>query len=164
MGPDGKTDGAVLMLIDIDAAKRGLDFAEAIVETVREPLAILNQNLQVMQAKKAFYDTFRAPKEETEGRLIYVRNLAVARLVRSYVPRQAPTRMRWTRSAFSRTSSLIRGNIPMKTPSLGLMLSYAVRKACSTLVTRPAARILNAKHGFVVARMTLYMRGGSLCR
>jgi len=30
---DGKTDGAVLMFIDIDAAKRGLDFAEAIVET-----------------------------------------------------------------------------------------------------------------------------------
>ncbi|MGA2197665.1 MAG: chemotaxis protein CheB, partial [Bryobacteraceae bacterium] len=44
VGADGKTDGAVLMLIDIDAAKRGLDFAEAIVETVREPLVILNQN------------------------------------------------------------------------------------------------------------------------
>jgi len=41
-------DGAVLLMIDIDAAKRGLDFAEAIVETVREPLVILNQNLQVM--------------------------------------------------------------------------------------------------------------------
>jgi two-component system CheB/CheR fusion protein len=71
MGPDGRTDGAVLMLIDIDAAKRGLDFAEAIVETVREPLAILNQNLQVVQANKMFYETFRAAREETEGRLIY---------------------------------------------------------------------------------------------
>jgi two-component system CheB/CheR fusion protein len=71
MGPDGKTDGAVLMLIDIDAARRGLDFAEAIVETVREPLVILSQNLQVMKANKAFYDTFRAAPEETEGRLIY---------------------------------------------------------------------------------------------
>ena len=59
MGPDGKTDGAVLMFIDIDAAKRGLDFAEAIVETVREPLVILNQNLQVMKANKAFYETFQ---------------------------------------------------------------------------------------------------------
>ncbi|MGA2116735.1 MAG: chemotaxis protein CheB [Bryobacteraceae bacterium] len=28
VGPDGKIDGAVMMLIDIDAAKRGLDFAE----------------------------------------------------------------------------------------------------------------------------------------
>ncbi len=71
VGPDGKIDGAVLMLIDIDAAKRGLDFAEAIVETVREPLVILNQNLQVMKANRTFYETFQATREETEERLIY---------------------------------------------------------------------------------------------
>jgi two-component system CheB/CheR fusion protein len=71
VGADGKTDGAVLMLIDIDAARRGLDFAEAIVETVREPLVILNQNLQVMTANRAFYESFHAVQEETEGRLIY---------------------------------------------------------------------------------------------
>jgi len=70
-GPDGKTDGAVLVLIDIDAAKRGLDFAEAIVETVREPLVILNQNLQVVKANKTFYETFQSAHHETEGRLIY---------------------------------------------------------------------------------------------
>ena len=71
LGPNGKTDGAVLMFIDIDAAKRGLDFAEAIVETVREPLVILSQNLRVVKANKKFYETFRAVREETEGRLIY---------------------------------------------------------------------------------------------
>ncbi len=71
VGLNGKTDGAVLMLIDIDAAKRGLDFAEAIVETVREPLVILNQNLQVMKANRTFYETFQASREETEERLIY---------------------------------------------------------------------------------------------
>ncbi len=71
VGPDGKIDGAVLMLIDIDAARRGLDFAEAIVETVREPLVILSQNLQVMKANRAFYETFRAVREQTEGHLIY---------------------------------------------------------------------------------------------
>ncbi len=71
VGPDGKVDGAVVMFIDIDAAKRGLDFAEAIVETVREPLVILNQNLQVIQANKSFYETFQATREETEQRLIY---------------------------------------------------------------------------------------------
>jgi two-component system CheB/CheR fusion protein len=70
-GPDGKTDGAVLTLIDIDSAKRGLDFAEAIVETVREPLVILNQNLQVIKANRTFYETFQATREETEKRLIY---------------------------------------------------------------------------------------------
>ncbi|HSB15258.1 MAG TPA: CheR family methyltransferase, partial [Bryobacteraceae bacterium] len=71
LGPDGKIDGAVVMLIDIDAAKRGLDFAEAIVETVREPLVILNQNLQVMKANKTFYQTFQTSREETEQRLIW---------------------------------------------------------------------------------------------
>jgi two-component system CheB/CheR fusion protein len=71
VGPDGKIDGAVLMFIDIDAAKRGLDFAEAIVETVREPLVTLNQNFEVMKANRAFYDTFQAAPEDTEGRLIF---------------------------------------------------------------------------------------------
>ena len=71
VGPNGKADGAVLMLIDIDAAKRGQDFAEAIVETVREPLVILNQNLQVVKANKKFYETFQSAQEDTEGRLIY---------------------------------------------------------------------------------------------
>jgi two-component system CheB/CheR fusion protein len=71
VGPNGKIDGAVLMLIDIDSAKRGLDFAEAIVETVREPLVILNQSLQVIKANKTFYETFQATREETEERLIY---------------------------------------------------------------------------------------------
>ena len=71
VGPDGMNDGAVLMLVDIDAAKRGLDFAEAIVETVREPLVILNQNLQVVKANKMFYQSFQAAREDTEGRLIY---------------------------------------------------------------------------------------------
>ncbi len=70
-GPDGKTDGAVLVLMDIDAAKRGQDFAEAIVETVREPLVILNQNLKVVKANKTFYATFQSEQQETEGRLIY---------------------------------------------------------------------------------------------
>ena len=70
-GPDGKTDGAVMVLIDIDAAKRGQDFAEAIVETVREPLVILNQNLQVVNANKTFYEIFQSSSAETEGRLIY---------------------------------------------------------------------------------------------
>ncbi len=71
VGTNGKIDGAVLMLIDIDAAKRGADFAEAIVETVREPLVILSQNLQVIKANRTFYETFHAAPEKTEGRLIY---------------------------------------------------------------------------------------------
>jgi two-component system CheB/CheR fusion protein len=72
---DYRIDGAVLVLVDIDALKRGAievaearDFADAIVETVREPLLVLDRELRVERANRAFYDTFRVRREETEGR------------------------------------------------------------------------------------------------
>ena len=46
-------------------------FAEAIVETVREPLLVLDKDLHVKMANQSFLGTFRASKAETEGRLLY---------------------------------------------------------------------------------------------
>jgi two-component sensor histidine kinase len=46
-------------------------FAEAIVNTVREPLVVLDQDLRVIAASRAFYRTFRVKPEDTEGRLLY---------------------------------------------------------------------------------------------
>ena len=43
-------------------------FAEAIVETVREPLLVLDKDLHVKMANQSFLGTFRASKGETEGR------------------------------------------------------------------------------------------------
>jgi len=48
-----------------------LAFAESIVETVREPLVVLDRHLRVVFANPAFYRTFRVTPEETEGRFIY---------------------------------------------------------------------------------------------
>jgi PAS domain S-box-containing protein len=45
--------------------------AEAIVETIRQPLLILNGDLRVQSANRAFYETFRVEPAETEGRMIY---------------------------------------------------------------------------------------------
>jgi len=59
------------MLIDVDAEKRGRDFAEAVVEAVHEPLLILRSNLKVVSANKAFYKVFQVKENETEGRLIF---------------------------------------------------------------------------------------------
>ena len=39
-------------------------YAEAIVETVREPLVILDKNLKVKSVNKAFLDTFRTTKDD----------------------------------------------------------------------------------------------------
>jgi two-component system CheB/CheR fusion protein len=72
---DNVTEGAVLALLDIDALKTEVSemhlYAESIVETVRQPLLVLDGNLRVLTANAAFYDTFRVEKDNTVGRLLY---------------------------------------------------------------------------------------------
>ncbi|MBW3572081.1 MAG: response regulator, partial [Gemmatimonadetes bacterium] len=46
-------------------------YAQNIVDTVREPLLILDTTLRVRSANRAFYETFRVSMDETENRLIY---------------------------------------------------------------------------------------------
>jgi signal transduction histidine kinase/CheY-like chemotaxis protein len=46
-------------------------YAQDIVETVREPLLMLDTSLRVRSANRAFYQTFQVSSEETEDRLIY---------------------------------------------------------------------------------------------
>src|SRR4028119_1643889 len=47
------------------------NFAQNIVDTVREPLLILDAALRVRSANRAFYQTFQVSPEETENQLIY---------------------------------------------------------------------------------------------
>jgi len=46
-------------------------YAQDIVDTVREPLLILDTTLRVQSGNRAFYHTFRVSPEETENQLIY---------------------------------------------------------------------------------------------
>lgn len=78
-------EGVVITFTDINQVKQSEEeltklstavqaarkFAESIVETIREPLIVLNADLRVMSANQSFYNTFKVRKEETEGRLIY---------------------------------------------------------------------------------------------
>ena len=75
---DNRIDGVVLILVDISDLKRSLeavrharDYAEAIVETVREPLVILDQNLTVRTANRAFYKFLQIESQEISGRNLY---------------------------------------------------------------------------------------------
>jgi two-component system CheB/CheR fusion protein len=75
---DNKIDGAVVILVDIDALKRSTqqlqdsrNYAEAIVETMRDPLVVLNSNLEVITANRAFYSMFQVRSGDTEQRLIF---------------------------------------------------------------------------------------------
>jgi two-component system CheB/CheR fusion protein len=51
--------------------ERALEYANGIVETVRNPLLILNAGLRVERANRSFYDYFRVTPEQTVGKLVY---------------------------------------------------------------------------------------------
>src|SRR4029078_13186511 len=46
-------------------------YAQDIVDTVREPLLMLDTNLRVQSANRAFYETFQVSPAETEDQPIY---------------------------------------------------------------------------------------------
>ena len=76
--PDNKVDGAAIAVVDIDAVKRSAeelkrsrDYAEAIVETVWEPLLVLDGELRVNRANSAFYRFFEEKREGVEGRSFF---------------------------------------------------------------------------------------------
>ena len=45
--------------------------AQAIVDTVREPLLVLDEDLRVVAASRSFYLTFRVNRQDTQGRMLY---------------------------------------------------------------------------------------------
>lgn len=47
------------------------ELAEKVVDTVREPLLVLYEDLRVKSANRAFYNAFEVEPAETEGRMIY---------------------------------------------------------------------------------------------
>ncbi|MCL4547126.1 MAG: ATP-binding protein [Bacteroidetes bacterium] len=47
------------------------EFAESVINTVREPLLLLDKDLRVVKASRSFYDFFKVSPEETIGTLIY---------------------------------------------------------------------------------------------
>jgi two-component system CheB/CheR fusion protein len=47
------------------------EYAESIINTVREPLIAMDQDLRVVSVSRSFYEVFRVKPEETVGQLIY---------------------------------------------------------------------------------------------
>jgi two-component sensor histidine kinase len=45
--------------------------AHAIVDTIREPLIVLDQDLRVVAASRSFYLTFKVNADDTQGKLLY---------------------------------------------------------------------------------------------
>ena len=51
--------------------KDSLEYAEGIINTVREPLIVLDQDLRVISANRSFFNVFKVTPEETMGQPIY---------------------------------------------------------------------------------------------
>ena len=54
-----------------DQLKLEKDYAESIVDTIREPLVVLDMYLRVKSANNSYYKTFRTNESDTEGRLFF---------------------------------------------------------------------------------------------
>jgi len=72
---DRRIDGAVLTLFDVDDARRSQrileaarDYAQSIVDTVRAALVVLDTDLRIRSANRAFYGMTRSIPEATSGR------------------------------------------------------------------------------------------------
>jgi PAS domain S-box-containing protein len=77
-GADGRLRGFAKVMRDRTAERQGeqardeaLAYARSIVETVREPLVVLDGQLRVLSANRAFYRTFGVAPQDTEGRLLH---------------------------------------------------------------------------------------------
>jgi two-component system, chemotaxis family, CheB/CheR fusion protein len=75
---DNVIEGVVLTFVDITELKRvgqeleaARDLAESVVDTVREPLIVLDGEMRVVSASRSYYQHFHAAQEETVGRSIY---------------------------------------------------------------------------------------------
>jgi two-component system CheB/CheR fusion protein len=71
-------DGVVMTFTEITALKTldaevrlARDYAESIVNSVREPLVVLNGKFEVVSASRAFYATFDVTPEATLGKMLY---------------------------------------------------------------------------------------------
>jgi two-component system CheB/CheR fusion protein len=94
-------DGVVITFNDISSIKAleetmtgARDYAENIVNTVRDSLIILNPAIEVISANRSFYDTFKVTPRETVGQTLFAIcggqwNIPeLRRLLEDIVPRQ----------------------------------------------------------------------------
>lgn len=58
-------------MVDAKNTAQSYEFAESVINTVREPLIVLDHDLRVVAASRSFYQFFKVRPEETVGQRIY---------------------------------------------------------------------------------------------
>ena len=102
---DNKIDGVVATLIDIDQMKRTIaqveearDFAQAVIESTSEPLAVLTTELRISVANDAFAAFFHTTVDGIQGRPLaeVARDHSTAKKLRTILEGILPTNGRLT--------------------------------------------------------------------
>ena len=65
---DALTLPSIPLLVDLDDGRL---LGQAIVDTIRDPLLVLDQDLRVVSANRAFYQAFRMKLQDVHGRPVY---------------------------------------------------------------------------------------------
>src|SRR6202043_349718 len=91
-GSGQQIDGAVLTLQNVSAFRASLEqaiyereYTKAIINTVIDPLVVLDDDCRVQAANQAFYTKFRVSRDEAQGVRLYnigIRDWEIARLER----------------------------------------------------------------------------------
>ena len=75
---DNRIDGAVITLVEIDQMKRSLadlqnifEFANTIVDSARAPMVVLDEDLSVRRANRAFRERFKIARSDLENARIH---------------------------------------------------------------------------------------------
>ena len=75
---ENKIDGAVMALVDIHDVKQSIgklekasEFSNAIVDSVNQPILVLDSSLRVRKANRAYYENFQTDERNTEGLLFH---------------------------------------------------------------------------------------------
>ncbi len=75
---DNKIDGAVIVFVNINDTKikqnlieDAKKYSEGVIQTVRDPLVVLDKDLRIERANQAFYDTFKVTEQDTIGHTFY---------------------------------------------------------------------------------------------
>jgi two-component system CheB/CheR fusion protein len=75
---DDRIDGAILVLVSIDEIRRvkqelidAVELTTSIIETVQEPVLVLNSEFRIVMANRSFYATFDAQPESTIDQPLY---------------------------------------------------------------------------------------------
>jgi two-component system CheB/CheR fusion protein len=99
---ENKIEGAVITLYDINRLKKSMDETEIahkhamrIVDTIKDPLLVLDRDLRVKTANPAFYEKFQVAQHEIEGNRIFDlgsgqwENPQLRRLLEGILPKSA---------------------------------------------------------------------------